>query len=102
MTLEHFLTAGVVGSSIIAAAAWFLAATVKIKVPKEGGKIVDYRETVGDKPGDNQLVVDGVDVWRTSALQARWNAVAAGAACIAALFQALQALNSLVTKSLAM
>ncbi|WP_128931928.1 hypothetical protein [Bradyrhizobium zhanjiangense] len=91
MTLEHFLTAGVVGFSIIAGAAWFLAATVKINVPKQGGKIVDFRETIGDEPGDNQLVVDGVDVWRTSALQGRWNATAAAAACVAALLQAWQA-----------
>jgi hypothetical protein len=83
--------ASLVGFSIIAGAAWLRSATAKIKVPKENGKVVDFRQTVGDEPSDNQLVVDGVDVGRTSALQSRWNAKAAAAACVAALFQAWQA-----------
>jgi len=91
MTLDHLLTVGVVCFSIIAGAAWFRSASAKIKVPKEEGKVVDFLEIFGDEPGEKQLVVDGVDVWRTSALQAWWNARAAAAACAAALLQAWQA-----------
>ncbi|WP_143035335.1 hypothetical protein [Bradyrhizobium sp. Rc2d] len=85
------LTVGVAVFSVVAGAAWLRSATAKIKVPKEKGKVVDYRETIGDEPGEKQLVVDGVDVWQTAALQSRWNAGAAAAACVAAFLQALQA-----------
>lgn len=91
MTLDHFLAVGVVGFSTVAGAAWLRSATAAIKVPKENGKVVEFRQTVGSEPDDNQVVVDGVDVWRTSALQSRWNARAAAAACVAALLQAWQA-----------
>ena len=91
MTFDHLLTVGLVVFSVAAGTAWLRSATVKIKVPKEKGKVVDFRLTSGDEPSENQLVVDGVDVWRTSALQAQWNARAAGAACVAALLQAWQA-----------
>jgi hypothetical protein len=91
MTFDQLLTAGIVGFSVVAGAAWLRSATAKIGVPEENGKVIDFRLTAGDEPRDNQLIVDGVDVWRTSALQSRWNARAAAAACVAALIQAWQA-----------
>lgn len=90
MTLDQALTIAVVGFSAIAGAAWLRSATATIKVPKEKGNVVDFRLTSGAEPEDNQLVVNGVDVWRTSALQSRWNTRAAAAACVAALLQAWQ------------
>ncbi|MBB4398865.1 hypothetical protein [Bradyrhizobium sp. ERR14] len=91
MTIDNWLTTGVVAFSIVAGLAWFRSAIGKVKVPKENGKIVDYRMSLGDLPNSYQLIVDGVDVYRTAALQAWWNAGAATAASIAALLQAVQA-----------
>jgi hypothetical protein len=91
MTLEKALITGVVVFSAVAGLAWLRSATAKIKVPEERGKPVDFCITVGDEPQDNQIVIDGVDLARTLALQSWWNARAAAAACAAAVLQTWQA-----------
>jgi hypothetical protein len=92
MTLDQIITVGIVAFSGAAGFAWLRSATSEIKVPDEHGKPVDFRLTGGDEPDDNQLVLNGVDVWRTTAHQSKWNMKAAAAACVAAFLQGCQAI----------
>ena len=87
--MDRLLTAGVVLFSGFAGLAWLRSATVKVRV-QQGGDVL----LVEESPGGFRMVVDGVDLLPTAALQSRWNARAAAFACVAALFQTVQAANS--------
>jgi hypothetical protein len=92
MTLDQIVTVGIVAFSGAAGIAWLFSATSEIKVPLEGGKPIQFLQTVGENPDDNMLILNGVDIWRTAALQSKWNMKAAGAACVAAFLQGCQAI----------
>lgn len=83
-------TAGVILFSALAAAFWLLSATSKVSTPGTGPN--DFREIIGDGPGEYSLTISGVDVVATAALQTKWNTRAALAACGAAVCQLFQAL----------
>jgi hypothetical protein len=92
MTLDQTLTVAIVVSSIIAGLCWLRSATAKIRPATEKEKLVGFQEIVGDGPGEYRMIIDGVDVLPTAALQSWWNARAAVAASAAALLQAWQAI----------
>jgi hypothetical protein len=89
-TIQTTLVIGVVVFSVLAGGAWLRAATAKVRAPKEHGKPVEFRLSLA-YDGSYQLIANGVDVARTLALQSKWNTAAAAFACVAAIFQALQA-----------
>ena len=91
-TIQTTLVIGVVVFSVLAGGAWLRAATAKVRAPKEHGKPVEFRLSRA-YDGSYQLIANGVDVARTLALQSKWNTAAAAFACVAAIFQALQALR---------
>jgi hypothetical protein len=89
-TLQNICIGAVVLFSALAGGAWLRAATAKICAPKINGKPIDFRITAGDD--SYEIIADGVDVGRTLALQSKWNTSAAALTCVAAFFQAVQAL----------
>lgn len=100
MTHEHVLAiqwglnASVIVFSAAAGIAWYRSATAKVLAPLQQGKQVEFQLVLSDGPHEQayEIIVSGVDVARTVALQSRWNRYAAMSACVAAFIQALQAM----------
>lgn len=71
-----------------AAVCWLRSALARVAAPAGSGP---YHFLGGEK--DFEVYVDGVDIKRTAALQAKWNRIAAAAASVAALIQFIQSIR---------